>query len=200
MESSATKPTTPLLTAALLASLAFATGCKDSAPPPPAEPEPWRHASTLAPYSIELTKDYVGFDPALIGNGADLTAEADARLFMIIPVEIPKIDGWETPALDVFKREGVRQLQRDVQGFSILTEQEIELDGHPAKMVIAEGTVNDQPSRYMVAYTQHAGWRYQIVAWSHTSRAAALTQDVDQMLKTWKFTGARDKKPVETGQ
>lgn len=185
-----------LLGAALALSTLGCEGPAQQAKPP----EPWRHTSTTAPYSIELTEDYTGFDPALIGNGADLTAEADARLLMVIPVEVPQIDGWEAPTLEVFKREGVRQLERDIRGFSILTEQQLQLDNRPAQMIIAEGTVNEQPSRYMIAYTQHDGWRYQIVAWSHISRVAALTQDVDRMLKTWKFVSPHDKTPIKTGQ
>ena len=174
----------------------------DRPPKPPASaPQAWTHQSTSG-YSIELPGSWRPMEEReKLDNGADLLVKQDDRLLMVIPVEVPEEIASSMPPLETFQRVSLAQLERDVEDFEKLSEKKISLDGQPAITMTAHGTINALPSHYILTYTQHAGWRYQIVAWSHASRAKELSTELDALLTSWKFSGAMTPPPrEETGQ
>ncbi|MEC9443146.1 MAG: hypothetical protein VYE40_18805 [Myxococcota bacterium] len=160
----------------------------DSPPKPPASaPQAWTHTGESG-YSITLPGSWRPLEGKdRLDNGADLLVKNDDRLLMVIPVQVPEEIADAMPSLETFKRVSLAQLERDVESFEHVSEENIELDGTPAITISAHGTINALPSHYILTYTQHAGWRYQIVAWSHASRAQELAQELDGLLTTWEF-------------
>ena len=176
-----------------LALLGLIGGCDPPSPDSPpkrpaAAPEAWTHTSK-AGYSITLPGSWRPLEgKEKLDNGADLLVKNDDRLLMVIPVQVPDEIADAMPTLETFKRVSLAQLERDVEGFERVSEENIELDGAPAITLSAHGTINALPSHYILTYTQRAGWRYQIVAWSHASRAQELAKELDGLLMTWEFS------------
>lgn len=166
-------------------------GCDRAAEAPA---EPLRFTSSVAGYSLQLPAGWHAVNPKIFDNGADFAANHEDRLLMIIATRRPPpaLPGRPKPGVEVFAREGIAQLQRDVDQLTLVSQRPITLGPRQleASLVVADGQVNQRPSRYMIAYTQSEQWRFQIVAWSHATHAAQLAEELDATLATWQFAPA----------
>lgn len=183
--------TSPRLRPALAVALAAAVvWCACDRPEPRLRRPDWRFASTTAPYALELAPHWEPFDAGILGNGADFAARHDDQLLMVIPIEDEPLPDGSRVSLEEFADAGLEQLREGVPEFELLEREPLELHQASAIMALARGRVHEHPSRYVITYTRHDGWRYQIVAWGHASSAADLAREVDAALQSWRFTQA----------
>ena len=112
----------PSHTSLLLALLALAalTACEQSKSRQPRPKEPWTFTSEKAPYRITLPGDWKKEDPAILNEFADLAVtHPDDLFFIVIPQQLPQIEGVESPdALDL-KRAGVTLMQAQIEKLEI---------------------------------------------------------------------------------
>lgn len=181
------------------ASSICAMACQRDSSTTSSPPLPVTWSSERAPYRLTLPLSWQPFSPEVLDNGADFAASHQDRILMVLATAVPsppgKRDEPGAPQIARYAAQSIAQLEEDVRDLEVLEKKETSLGPHKAVVITAHGEVNARTSRYMIAYTGAPGWRFQIVAWSHTSQAAELSDEFDQVLSTWQITS---NEPVPT--
>ncbi len=173
--------------------LLSSSACQKSSPKE--QPKPTTFTSPSAPYQLTLPPGWSTFNPDIFENGAELAANNHDQILMVIASPIapkpnaPKDAPAPQPDLEYFSTTAIAQLKKDVDEFSVVSKQQQNLSPRiPAVILIADGKVNQNKARYMIAYTGLQGWHIQLVAWSHPSNVDALSKNFDAILSSFKTT------------
>lgn len=161
--------------------------------------EPWTFESERAPYALTLAPDWQKEDPAVLNEFADLAvAHRDNLFFIVIPQELPSIEGVDAPdALDL-KRAGVALMETQIANLEIQKQGPVRVDERQGQSVVARGVVDEQEVKYVTTYLTEGSWGFQLVGWAPIQRQHDLLVRVDELLAGWKFKElAPEPKPSE---
>lgn len=172
----------------LVATLLALSGCDESKKQAPRPKEPWTFESAKAPYRITLPGDWKKEDPAVLNEFADLAVtHPDDLFFIVIPQELPQIEGVDAPdALDL-KRAGVTLMEAQIENLEIQKQGPVRVDQRQGQSVVAEGHVDGQHVKYLTTYLTEGEWGFQLIGWAPFEQRRALLVRIDELLAGWKF-------------
>ena len=181
-------PIVALVLLALTSSAVFSAGC-DSKSAPEVEKKPWSYASEKAPYSVLLGAGWIREDPTVLNEFADLAVSYSGDIyFIVIPQELPTIEGVDPPdALDL-KRAGVSLMETQITDLEIQKQGPVRVDERAGQSVVARGVVDEQPVKYVTTYLTEGKWGFQLVGWAPLPKQRELLARIDELLATWEFT------------
>lgn len=177
---------TPIL---LTACCCFTLAC-EQAPKQRTKPKaPWTFESEKAPYSLTLPGGWKREDPSLLNEFADLAvSHPDDLFFIVIPQELPQIEGVDIPdALDL-KRAGVTLMEEQIEHLQLQKQGPIRVDQRQGQTVVARGVVDGQDVKYLTTYLTEGDWGFQLVGWAPIERRRHLLQGIDTLLSGWRFS------------
>jgi len=173
--------------ALLVALWSTVVGC-ESKTTPKVVAQPWVFDSETAPYSLTLGPGWQKEDPAVLNEFADLAvAHGEDLFFIVIPQELPSIEGVEAPdALDL-KRAGVALMDAQIASLEIQKQGPVRVNERQGQSVVARGVVDEQEVKYVTTYLTEGNWGFQLVGWSPIQRQHELLVRIDELLAGWKF-------------
>ena len=172
-------------------------GCSSSEPSTAAL-QPWSHTGSKGVYRIDFSKSWNQETPATFNEHADLAASMSGEIFLIvIPQELPVIDGVPTPDAVALKRASVEIMRSSIESFRIDHEMPTTLGTTAAEAVFASGVVSEIPISYLLTYVTRGKWGYQIVGWAPAYKKSTLATQLDEVLGTWKFPGGDLSEPQD---
>lgn len=175
---------------ALLLALAVAIGCSAEKPKKKkAKPKPpWSFESEVAPYGLTLPGAWKKEDPTVLNEFADLAVtHPDDLFFIVIPQELPQIEGVESPDSLDLKRAGVTLMEAQIGNLQIQKQGPVRVDQRQGQSVVARGEVDGQEVKYLTTYLTEGDWGFQLIGWAPIERKRALLVRVDELLTGWKF-------------
>lgn len=180
-------PLVVLFLLALTSSAALGAGC-DSKAAPEADKKPWIYESKKAPYSVRFGAGWIREDPTVLNEFADLAASYSGDIyFIVIPQELPTIEGVDPPdALDL-KRAGVSLMETQIADLEIQKQGPVRVDERAGQSVVARGVVDEQHVKYVTTYLTEGKWGFQLVGWAPLPKQRELLARIDELLATWKF-------------
>lgn len=149
---------------------------------------PWTYESENAPYSLTLPGTWKREDPSLLNEFADLAvSHPDDLFFIVIPQELPQIEGVDIPdALDL-KRAGVTLMEEQIDQLQLQKQGPIRVDQRQGQTVVARGVIDGQEVKYLTTYLTEGDWGFQLVGWAPIDRQRRLLQGIDELLTGWRF-------------
>lgn len=174
----------------LILTAAFMCGC-EKAEKKVAPKEPWTWDSEKASYTLVLPGEWKREDPDVLNEFADLAVtHSDDLFFIVIPQELPKLEGVDAPdALDL-KRAGVALMETQIDNLEIQKQGPVRVDGRQGQSVVARGIVDGQQVKYLTTYLTEGDWGFQLIGWAPIEKRRALLVRVDELLSNWKFLSA----------
>lgn len=171
----------------LLVALLFA-GCSETKKKQPKPKPSWTFESEKAPYLLTLPGEWKKEDPAVLNEFADLAVtHPDDLFFIVIPQELPQIEGVDSPdALDL-KRAGVTLMEAQIEDLQIQKQGPVRVDQRQGQSVVARGIVDGQEVKYLTTYLTEGDWGFQLIGWAPIERRRALLVRIDELLTGWRF-------------
>lgn len=153
-----------------------------------APPEPWVFQSEDAPYKLRLDGGWNREDPATLNEFADLAVvHSDDLFFIVIPQELPMIDGVDIPDALRMKRAGRDLMETQIDDLEIQKQGPVRVDGRSGQSIVARGVTDDQEIKYVTTYLTEGDWGFQLVGWSPIERQRELLVRIDELLAGWTF-------------
>lgn len=180
--------------------VAVAAGCDSESTgesDKPTEPPRETFSSDKAPYEVRLPDGWKTRSTDELNPHADLAATYHDRFFLIvIPQELPNLDGVEPPGVDALKQASLERMRGNVEDLKIEQEGPVTLEKGEGISVFAEGKVAESRVQYIATFVQHGHWGYQIIAWGPATDESRLVDAVDTFIGGWQFRG--DSLPSES--
>ena len=172
-----------------LIALFLVAGCSDrKKKSEPKQKPPWTFESEAAPYLLTLPGEWKKEDPAVLNEFADLAlTHPDDLFFIVIPQELPQIEGVAAPdALDL-KRAGVTLMETQIDDLQVQKQGPVRVDQRQGQSVVAQGLVDGQEVKYLTTYLTEGDWGFQLIGWAPIERRRSLLVRIDELLTGWKF-------------
>jgi hypothetical protein len=172
----------------LAIALAGIPACETSKKKQKKSVEPWVFESEKAPYRLRLRGGWTREDPATLNEFADLAVvHSDDLFFIVIPQELPMIEGVDSPDALRMKRAGLDLMETQIGDLEIQKQGPVRVDGRAGQSVVARGVIDDQEIKYVTTYVTEGDWGFQLVGWSPIDRQRELLVRIDELLAGWKF-------------
>lgn len=165
------------------------TGQDLSQPDTQAAATPSPSGSVQAPFTLELPSEFEQLKPEQVNADATLVARTrdEQVMFMVITSPVPALAGVTPPDTREFRQQALQLMRHNLSGVELIERGERQIGSQPALTAKVMAKVGGQPHIYELAYMQHKGWRYQLIAFSHSASEQLLKQRVDQLVGAWRF-------------
>lgn len=147
--------------------------------------------SPQAPFTLELPSEFERLKPEQVNADATLVARTrdEQVMVMVIASPIPALAGVTPPDTREFRQQSLQLMRHNLAGVELIKRGERQIGSQPALTAKVLARVGGEPHLYELAYMQHQGWRYQLIAFSHSASHQLLKQRVDQIVGAWRFKG-----------
>lgn len=144
---------------------------------------------TQAPFTLELPSEFEQLKPEQVNADATLVARTrdEQVMFMVIASPVPALAGVTPPDTREFRQQALQLMRHNLTGVELIERGERQIGAQQALTAKVMAKVGGQPHVYELAYMQHKGWRYQLIAFSHSASEQLLKQRVDQLVGAWRF-------------
>lgn len=171
----------------------FAVGCAEKKKAQHKPKPPWTFESEKAPYLLTIPGEWKKEDPTVLNEFADLAVtHPDDLFFIVIPQELPQIEGVDAPDSLDLKRAGVTLMEAQIGELQIQKQGPVRVDQRQGQSVVARGIVDGQEVKYLTTYLTEGDWGFQLIGWAPIERRRALLVRVDELLTGWKFAEKPD--------